>query len=373
MIRSALLCTSLHVAASTCPSAAGTSRRCRTRALLRLPLLQIVLVAIDEHHRVGILLDRAGLTQIGQLRPLVLTVLHLARELRQREHRHVQLLGDRLQTLGDLADLQHAVLRLGAGRRTHQLQIVDHDQRQPLGALQPPAARAQRRQRDRRGVVDLDRQRGEISRLTCTNLSKSAGRSRRGGSGRWRPALLPTSRRVANCSALISSEKIATHALRHRVRIVRARLGQQRLGRAEGDLGGQRGLAHARPARPGSRGRTVQCRPSWRRGRAGRWSGPTRGRCDGTRVRRRRSPRSARARSDEAAGDGPVGGQVEQRLLGRLDLLRAVQFGDRRRTRCSPPSRRYRSSWRRSQASWIARPYSPALMMPTMAVRSCAR
>ncbi len=30
-------------------------------------------------------------------------------------------------------------------------------------------------------------------------------------------------------------------------------------------------------------------------------------------------------------------------------------------------------SCRRSQASWTARPYSPALMMPTIAVRSCAR
>ena len=30
-------------------------------------------------------------------------------------------------------------------------------------------------------------------------------------------------------------------------------------------------------------------------------------------------------------------------------------------------------SWRRSQASWMARPYSPALMMPTMADSNCAR
>ena len=99
-----------------------------------------------------------------KLRPLVLAVLDRARQLRQRQHRDVQFLGERLQPLGDLADLQHAVLRPRAGRGAHQLQIIDDDQRQPLGALQPPAARAQRRQRDRRRVVDLDRQRGDLAR-----------------------------------------------------------------------------------------------------------------------------------------------------------------------------------------------------------------
>ena len=37
---------------------------------------------------------------------------------------------------------------------------------------------------------------------------------------------------------------------------------------------------------------------------------------------------------DEAAVGAAVGGKLEQRLLGRLDLLRAVQFRRRRRRRC---------------------------------------
>src|SRR5882724_13264907 len=41
-------------------------------ALLRFGALVIVLLAIDEHDDVGVLLDRAGFSQVGELRPLVL-------------------------------------------------------------------------------------------------------------------------------------------------------------------------------------------------------------------------------------------------------------------------------------------------------------
>src|SRR6185295_2514891 len=43
--------------------------------LLRFGALVIVLLAIDEHDDVGILLDRAGFAQVGELRPLVLALL----------------------------------------------------------------------------------------------------------------------------------------------------------------------------------------------------------------------------------------------------------------------------------------------------------
>jgi len=60
----------------------------------------IVFLAEDEHHDVGILLDRTGFSQIRQHRPLVLALLDGARELRQGQYRHVQFLGDRLQPAG---------------------------------------------------------------------------------------------------------------------------------------------------------------------------------------------------------------------------------------------------------------------------------
>ena len=64
---------------------------------LRLLVLEVVLLAIDEQHHVGVLLDRAGFAQVGELRALVVAVLDLARELRQGHDRNVQLLGQRLQ------------------------------------------------------------------------------------------------------------------------------------------------------------------------------------------------------------------------------------------------------------------------------------
>src|SRR5690349_12047264 len=71
----------------------------------------VKLLAIDEAHDIGVLLDRAGLAQIRQLRPPVLaaTLLRRARELRDREDRHIQLLGERLERARDVGDLLLAV------------------------------------------------------------------------------------------------------------------------------------------------------------------------------------------------------------------------------------------------------------------------
>jgi hypothetical protein len=64
----------------------------------------------------------------------------------------VHLLGHRLQVARDLGDLVGAVF-LGA-RYLHQLQVVDHDQRQAMLALEPAGARAQLGRRQAAGVVD---------------------------------------------------------------------------------------------------------------------------------------------------------------------------------------------------------------------------
>ena len=96
-------------------------------ALLGLAALVIILLAEDEHHHIGILLDRAGLAQIGELGALVLALLDGAGELGERQHRHVELLGDGLQAAGDLGDLLHAVLAAHARRAAHELDIVDDD------------------------------------------------------------------------------------------------------------------------------------------------------------------------------------------------------------------------------------------------------
>ena len=69
---------------------------------------EIIFLAVDEQHHVGVLLDRARLAQVGELRALVVAVLDLARELREGDDRHLELLGERLEADGDFGDFLHA-------------------------------------------------------------------------------------------------------------------------------------------------------------------------------------------------------------------------------------------------------------------------
>ena len=78
---------------------------------LRVGLLAVVvLVAVDEEDEVGVLLDRAGLAEVGEDRALVLALLDGARELGERDDRHVEVAGEHLQRARDLRDLLHPVL-----------------------------------------------------------------------------------------------------------------------------------------------------------------------------------------------------------------------------------------------------------------------
>ena len=51
------------------------------RAFLGLLVLEVVFLAIDEEHDVGVLLDRAGVAEVGELRMLVVALLDGAAEL----------------------------------------------------------------------------------------------------------------------------------------------------------------------------------------------------------------------------------------------------------------------------------------------------
>src|SRR5260370_29317737 len=75
-----------------------------------LAAAQIVFLAEDEHDHVGVLLDRAGFAQVGELRALVVAVLDGTPQLPQRQHGNVELLGERLQSAGDLRALLHPSL-----------------------------------------------------------------------------------------------------------------------------------------------------------------------------------------------------------------------------------------------------------------------
>src|ERR671934_528631 len=78
---------------------------------LRLLLVRKVhLVAIDEKDHIGVLLDRPRLAQVRHHRPTVVTLLDGARQLRQSDNRHLELLGERLERARYFRDLGGAVL-----------------------------------------------------------------------------------------------------------------------------------------------------------------------------------------------------------------------------------------------------------------------
>ncbi|CAM4512001.1 hypothetical protein COEX109129_36870 [Corallococcus exiguus] len=110
---------------------------------------------MDEHHHVGVLLDGAGLTQVGEHGLAALALLHLTAELAERDDGHLQLLGQLLERAGDFSDFQLAALHLAL--LVHQLEVVDDEQRQArVLLLHAPRLRAQVERGQAAGVVDVD-------------------------------------------------------------------------------------------------------------------------------------------------------------------------------------------------------------------------
>ena len=90
------------------------------------------LVAVDEQHDIGVLLDRARLPQVGEHGPLVLAHLEVPGQLRQGHHGDVELTGEDLQPPADLRHLDLAVLGPALGVPAHELEVVDDDEAEAL-------------------------------------------------------------------------------------------------------------------------------------------------------------------------------------------------------------------------------------------------
>ena len=58
---------------------------------------EVIFLAVDEEHHVGILLDGAGLSEVGQLRALVVAVFDLARKLREGDDGNASSLASALR------------------------------------------------------------------------------------------------------------------------------------------------------------------------------------------------------------------------------------------------------------------------------------
>ena len=110
---------------------------------------------MDEHDDVRVLLDGAGVAQVGQRGTLVVARRRCTGELRAGNQRHFQLQRNRLQLAADFAHLQLTVLGLAVG--VHKTQIVHDDEVKPLVHHQAAAARTELRWRDARRIVNVNR------------------------------------------------------------------------------------------------------------------------------------------------------------------------------------------------------------------------
>ncbi len=119
-----------------------------------------LILAMDEHHHVGVLLDGAGIAQVGKAWASA-ALLHGARELRESQDRHVKFARQYLKRARDFGYLlHHGVGRLGGGGG-HELKVV-HDQEIEAVLVMQAASRGTHLQNvGARLVVDVNRGFGE--------------------------------------------------------------------------------------------------------------------------------------------------------------------------------------------------------------------
>src|SRR5690606_29997778 len=100
--------------------------------------------------------ETPALTQVGEHGALVGPKLELAAQLRQGDHRALELAGQDLEATAHLGHLDLAVLGVAPAR--HQLEVVDHDHAQVADlAAQPAGLGADLHDRQVGVVVDPDR------------------------------------------------------------------------------------------------------------------------------------------------------------------------------------------------------------------------
>ena len=121
---------------------------------LALGVALVQLFAVEHDDDVGVLLERARVAQVGQLRLslIPLALFGLSGKLRQRDDRDLQLLGQELQAARDLRDLLRAVVETAVAR--HQLEVIHEDQVEPLLPLQALRLGAHHGHRHGGAVID---------------------------------------------------------------------------------------------------------------------------------------------------------------------------------------------------------------------------
>ena len=202
-----------------------------------LRVLVVVLVAVEEHHEVGVLLDRAATREGRRGAAACRAALDGARELRQRDDRHLEVAGEHLERARDLRHLLHAVLgvRARASSAAGSRSITIAELR--LARLQAARLAADLEHR-RRGACRRRRSAPSSARRTPSR----AAASRRPRAGRCAAAASSTrpSEHISRCATSsfdISSVNTATGMLVVEGEVRRHAERERRLahGRAAGD------------------------------------------------------------------------------------------------------------------------------------------
>src|SRR6202041_1636785 len=214
-------------------------------ARLGLLVLQVIFLAVDEQNDVGVLFDRTGFAQVRQLRVLVVTAFDLARQLRQRNHGNIQLLGERLQAGGDLGHFLHAVIVAALARSLQQLDVVDHDHVEPFLPLEPARPRRQLRNRQAARLVDKEWQMFELDRVVANPVELVLFDSAAADHARRNSGLLGEDTRGQLLGGHFAGEKADNTSIDRLLRAVN--LDVLFVGACDvvGNIGSQRGLAHA--------------------------------------------------------------------------------------------------------------------------------
>src|SRR5580704_6946961 len=209
-------------------------------------LFEIIFLAEYEHHHVGVLLDRARLAQIGKLRPLVVAVLDLSRQLGQGQDRDVEFLGERFEPGGDLGDFLNAVFGGAAAVALQELNVVDHQEIEAALALEPARPRRQLADRETAGLVDVKRQVLQLDRDVLDSLEVALVDAAAADLVRRNTGLLGNDTGGELFGRHFQREETDYSAVDGFSLTIRADVALRKcLGDIVGDVGGKRRLAHA--------------------------------------------------------------------------------------------------------------------------------
>ena len=110
--------------------------------------------AVEEHDDVGVLFDRARLSQVGKFRHLIGARFDGARELGEGENGNIEFSGELFETAGYFGNFLDTVVAVSSAATFHELEIVDDNESEFVFRLEAARHGAHFHDIDRTGIVD---------------------------------------------------------------------------------------------------------------------------------------------------------------------------------------------------------------------------